>query len=46
LKNPSQFKTGNPFTPFVVENENLVTARFPGDVELYVKTLIEKVGKR
>lgn len=42
LKNRNQFKTGNPFTPFVVEDENLVTARFPDDVELYVKTLIEK----
>lgn len=43
LKDKAQFKTGPLGKPFVVEDGNLVTARYPKDVPLYAKTLIEKL---
>lgn len=43
LKEKSQFKTGFPEIPFVVEDGNLITARYPKDAELYAKTLIAKI---
>lgn len=41
----SNFKTGFPFKPMVVEDGNLITARWPLDVYLYTKTLIKKLKK-
>jgi len=42
LAHTSQFKTGfNPFIPFVCQDRNLITARWPKDVELYCKTLLK-----
>ena len=43
LANISQFKTGNPIKPTVVEDDNLVTARWPLDAYLYAETLIKKL---
>jgi putative intracellular protease/amidase len=45
LKNKDQFVKGNPFKPMIVEDVNLVTARFPDDIYLYTKALIQKLGK-
>jgi len=41
----SNFKTGFPFKAMVVEDENLITARWPLDAYLYAQTLIEKIKK-
>jgi putative intracellular protease/amidase len=43
LKSADQFKTGPLFSPFVVTDGNLVTARYPDDVPLYAETLIGKL---
>lgn len=43
LADRSQFKTGIPTTPMVVEDRNLVTARWPLDAYLYAETLIKKL---
>jgi putative intracellular protease/amidase len=45
LANKNQFKTGNPMKPLVVEDGNLVTARWPLDAYLYAETLISKLEK-
>jgi putative intracellular protease/amidase len=45
LKDKKQFVKGNPLKPMIVEDGNLVTARWPEDIELYAKTLIEKLEK-
>lgn len=41
----SNFKTGFPFKPMVVEDGNLITARWPLDVYLYTETLIKKLNQ-
>jgi len=42
LTNKNQFKQGsNQFKPFVCQDKNLITARWPKDIELYCKTLLE-----
>lgn len=42
LSNPSNFKTGPfMFKPFVCKDKNLITARWPKDIELYSKTLLK-----
>jgi putative intracellular protease/amidase len=46
LANKNQFKTGNPMKPMVVEDGNLVTARWPLDAYLYAETLISKLEKQ
>ncbi len=48
LKNRDQFKTGylNFFKPFVCEDDNLITARWPEDAYLYAETLIRKLEER
>ena len=43
LSNRNQFVKGNPLTPLVVEDDNLITARFPDDVYLYAEALINKL---
>ena len=43
LNDKAQFKTGPMGKPFVVTDGNLVTARYPKDMPLYAKTLIEKL---
>jgi putative intracellular protease/amidase len=45
LVHKSQFKTGNPMIPMVVEDGNLVTARWPLDAYLYAESLISKLEK-
>jgi putative intracellular protease/amidase len=45
LADKSQFKTGNPMIPMVIEDGNLVTARWPLDAYLYAETLISKLEK-
>lgn len=46
LKDKKQFIKGNPLKPMVVEDGNLITARWPEDVELYTQTLIDKVERK
>jgi len=42
LVKKENFKTGvNQFKPFVCQDKNLITARWPKDVELYCKTLLK-----
>jgi len=42
LADKANFKTGiNPFKPFVCQDKNLITARWPKDIELYCKTLLK-----
>jgi len=42
LSNPSNFKTGTfMFKPFVCQDDKLITARWPKDIELYCKTLLK-----
>jgi len=42
LADRNQFKTGfNQFKPFVCQDRNLVTARWPKDIELYCETLLK-----
>lgn len=42
LSNPSNFKTGAfMFKPFVCQDNNLITARWPKDIELYCETLLK-----
>ncbi|HFA51701.1 MAG TPA: thiamine biosynthesis protein ThiJ [Bacteroidetes bacterium] len=43
LDDKKQFVVGNPFVPMVVEDGNLVTARWPEDAVLYAEKLIEKL---
>lgn len=45
LKDKKQFVKGNPLKPMVVEDGNLITARWPEDIELYAQSLIDKVEK-
>ena len=46
LSDPSNFKTGPfMFKPFVCQDNNLITARWPKDIELYCKTLIKALNK-
>jgi putative intracellular protease/amidase len=45
LADKSQFTTGNPMKPTVVEDGNLVTARWPLDAYLYAERLIAKLEK-
>jgi len=44
LADKSQFIAGSPFKPMVVEDGNLVTARWPDDVWLYAEKLLEKLA--
>jgi putative intracellular protease/amidase len=46
LKDKHQFIKGNPMKPMIVEDGNLVTARWPEDVKLYTETLIKKLEKK
>jgi len=48
LKNKNQFKRGglNFYKPFVCEDDNLVTARWPEDAYLYAETLIRKLERK
>ncbi len=48
LKNPDQFETGylNFFKPFVCEDDNLITARWPEDAQLLAERLIEKLEEK
>ncbi len=42
LTNKDQFKPGpNQFKPFVCQDKNLITARWPKDIELYCETLLK-----
>lgn len=42
LADKANFKTGfNQFKPFVCQDKNLITARWPKDIELYCKTLLK-----
>jgi len=42
LANKNQFKSGpNQFKPFVCQDKNLITARWPKDIELYCKILLK-----
>lgn len=43
LAESRQFVTGNPVVPLVVEDGNLVTARWPLDASLYAETMVEKL---
>lgn len=43
LISKDNFKRGNPFNPMVVEDGNLITARWPLDAYLYAQTLIKKL---
>jgi len=44
LLDKSNFKTGSfMFKPFVCQDNNLITARWPKDIELYCKTLLKAV---
>ena len=43
LANKNQFVKGNLLKPMVVEDGNLVTARWPEDAKLYAQTLIDKL---
>lgn len=45
LKDKSQFQTGPLGKPLVVEDGNLITARYPKDVPLYTEKLIDKLKK-
>jgi putative intracellular protease/amidase len=45
LSNKNQFKTGNPMKPMVVQDGNLITARWPLDAYLYAQTLITILEK-
>lgn len=45
LKTKKQFITGNPIIPLVVEDSNLITARWPLDAYLYAEKIIEKLKK-
>jgi putative intracellular protease/amidase len=45
LDNTDLFSTGIPIKPMVVEDGNLVTARWPLDAYLYAETLIKKIKK-
>jgi putative intracellular protease/amidase len=45
LSNKNQFKTGNPMKPMVVQDGNLITARWPLDAYLYAQTLISNLEK-
>lgn len=47
LSDNENFKTGGfIFKPYVCIDQNLVTARWPEDAELYAKTLIEKLKNK
>ena len=47
LSNKSNFKTGPfMFKPFVCKDKNLITARWPKDIELYCKTLLKVLQSR
>lgn len=44
LTNSAQFKTGAaPFSPFVCQDRNLITARWPKDIELYCQTVLKNL---
>ena len=44
LTHKSNFKTGSfMFKPFVCQDNNLITARWPKDIELYCKTLLKSL---
>lgn len=47
LRSPEQFKTGyfNFFKPFVCEDDNLITARWPEDARLLGERLVAKLEK-
>jgi putative intracellular protease/amidase len=45
LSDKRNFITGNPSQQLVIEDGNLVTARWPFDACLYVETLIKKIEK-
>jgi putative intracellular protease/amidase len=45
LADKNQFKAGNPLKPMVVQDGNLVTARWPLDAYLYAETLINQLEK-
>ena len=45
LQQPSNFKTGtSSFIPFLVEDRNLVSARWPNDVEKLANKLVERLN--
>ena len=48
LKNKNQFKKGalNPYKPFVCIDQNIISARWPEDVYLYVKTFIKTIHEK
>ncbi len=43
IADPTNFVTGNPFKPLVVEDKNLITARWPLDAFHYANALIHKL---
>jgi len=45
LKEKSDFRHGGSIRrPFVVEDGNLITARYPGDADLFAQTLVDRVN--
>lgn len=46
LSDKNQFKVSNPFKPMVVEDRQLITARWPLDAYLYAETMIKKIESK
>ncbi len=46
LAKKEQFITGNPFKPLVIEDGNLITARYPDDAYQYAQKLIDKLESK